>query len=555
MEMLCPDSIPSFLNFFDLSIAPALLFYTYIPTIIISFLLGLFVFIKDKKSLVSKILFSITIFFSLWVLDILVLWISAYNDAIMLGWQITPVFEVPIFLLSIYFTYVFTNKNKEDIKPYLKIILLTIMAGVFVLLPTEYNIIDYDIVSCEGILGYLWSFMYVFEFASIAWIIGICMKNYSRTPKNDLFRNQIIYAGGGIISFLVLFVGSNILGETLEIQQISFIGSLGMAVFLAFLSYLIVRFHTFNIKIIGAQALVLALAILIGSTLFVNDTFYSEIIIAITLLLVVSLGYFLSRSVKREVRQREHIEKLAGDLEIANEKLKELDQLKSEFLSLATHQIRAPLTAIKGYSSMLLDGDFGVLPQKAADSVQTIMKSCQNLINIVGDFLNISRIEQGRMVYDKSVFEIGELIKEVAREIEPNIQNVGLSLNIEIPEEFSININADKNKIKQVIGNIIDNAVKYTVKGGVNISVSADRNKVKIAVKDSGIGIDPSEMNKLFTKFSRTKDANKTNITGTGLGLYIAKKMAEAHGGDIKVFSEGLGKGSTFTIELPINNA
>jgi two-component system phosphate regulon sensor histidine kinase PhoR len=232
--------------------------------------------------------------------------------------------------------------------------------------------------------------------------------------------------------------------------------------------------------------------------------------------------------------------------------------MKSEFLSLATHQIRSPLTAIKGYSSMLLEGDFGILPQKAKDSVETIGKSCQNLINIVEDFLNISRIEQGRMVYEKSIFDIKELVQEIINEIKPNIQNAGLSLETEIPENFSEKINADRNKIKQVIGNVIDNAIKYTPRGYIKISVFADQNlpndkarKIKIAIKDSGVGIEPSEINKLFVKFSRTKDANKTNISGTGLGLYIAKKMAEAHGGNIKVESEGAGKGTTFTIELP----
>jgi len=348
-----------------------------------------------------------------------------------------------------------------------------------------------------------------------------------------------------------LFVSSNILGETLEVQQISFIGSIGMVLFLAFLAYLIIRYQAFNIKMIGAQALVIALVVLIGATLLVQDPFYSQIIIAITLVLVIGLGYSLTQSVKKEVKQREQIEELAENLEVANEKLKELDQLKSEFLSLATHQIRAPLTAIKGYSSMLLEGDFGVLPQKATDSVQTIMKSCQNLIKIVEDFLNISRIEQGRMVYEKSIFDIKETIQEVIREIKPNIDKAKLSLDLNIPAE-KINVNGDRNKIKQVISNIVDNAIKYTPRGQIDISVFLDGKKVKIAVKDSGTGIDPSEINKLFAKFSRTKEANKTSVTGTGLGLYIAKKIIEAHQGDIKIYSEGVGKGSTFTIELPI---
>jgi signal transduction histidine kinase len=325
-----------------------------------------------------------------------------------------------------------------------------------------------------------------------------------------------------------------------------------MIIFLAFISYLIVRYHTFNIKVLGAQALVMALVILIAATFLVNDPFYSEIIIAATLILVIGLGYLLTKNVTKEVKQREEIEGLAQNLAEANEKLKELDQLKSEFLSLATHQIRAPLTAIKGYSSMLLEGDFGILPQKAKDSIETMMKSCQNLIDIVNDFLNISRIEQGRMVYEKSIFDLAELLKEIINELKPNIQNAGLSLELEIPNNFSAKVNADRSKIKQVIGNIIDNAIKYTVHGKINISIFKDVGKVKIAVKDSGVGIDPNEINKLFNKFSRTKNANKTNISGTGLGLYIAKKIIEANHGDIKVFSEGLEKGTTFTIELPI---
>lgn len=324
-----------------------------------------------------------------------------------------------------------------------------------------------------------------------------------------------------------------------------------MVVFLALLSYLIVRYHTFNIKVLAAQVLVLALVILIAATLLVEDRFYSEVIIAITLVLIIGLGYTLSTSVKREVAQREHIEKLAGDLERANEKLKELDKLKSEFLSLATHQIRAPLTAIKGYSSMLIEGDFGMLPAKAVESVMIIMKSCQNLINIVSDFLNISRIEQGRMVYEKSVFDFGELVKEVANELKPNIENAGLLLKLEIPDNERAKVNADRDKIRQAIGNIIDNSIKYTVKGKIEVSVKIEKDKVSVRIEDTGVGIDPQEIGKLFTKFSRAKEANKTNVVGTGLGLYIAKKMVEAHRGDIRVESEGVGKGSAFIIELP----
>jgi signal transduction histidine kinase len=180
------------------------------------------------------------------------------------------------------------------------------------------------------------------------------------------------------------------------------------------------------------------------------------------------------------------------------------------------------------------------------------MKSCQNLVNIVNDFLNISRIEQGRMVYEKTDFNLAELAKEVVNEIKPNIQNAGLSLDLKIADDLVLKVNADRDKIKQVIGNILDNSIKYTPRGKVEVSVFKDGAKAKVAIKDTGVGIDPKDMVKLFEKFSRAKDANKTNVIGTGLGLYIAKKMTEAQGGDIKIVSEGVGKGSTFTIELPV---
>jgi signal transduction histidine kinase len=262
-------------------------------------------------------------------------------------------------------------------------------------------------------------------------------------------------------------------------------------------------------------------------------------------------GWILIRSVKQEVEQRERIERLAKDLEKANEKLTELDKMKSEFLSLATHQIRAPLTAIKGYSSMLLEGDFGLLPPKAHTAVDTVMKSCQNLIDIVNDFLNISRIEQGRMVYEKSLFDIRELISEITRELKPNIDAAHLVLNTHIQQTTKINVRADRGKIKQVIGNIIDNAIKYTPKGSITIEASTSYNRAYIRITDTGVGIDPGEIGKLFNKFVRAKDANKTNVIGTGLGLYIAKKMIEAHEGEISVHSEGIGKGTTFLITLP----
>jgi signal transduction histidine kinase len=267
-------------------------------------------------------------------------------------------------------------------------------------------------------------------------------------------------------------------------------------------------------------------------------------------ILVFVFSILLVQGMYKEVEQREKIEKLAQDLAKANDRLKELDQLKSEFLSLATHQIRAPLTAIKGYASLILEGDFGAVSEEAKGAVKTISDSCENLVVVVSDFLNISRIEQGRMKYDLVDFNVVKVAEEIVNELKPNIENAKLSVEFksDAPELMT---HADMGKIKQVIGNLIDNSIKYTKEGGIKISVGSGDKNVIIKISDTGVGIAAEDIPKLFGKFVRTKDAFRTNVIGTGLGLYVAKQMVEAQGGKVWVESDGVGKGSTFFVELP----
>ena len=227
--------------------------------------------------------------------------------------------------------------------------------------------------------------------------------------------------------------------------------------------------------------------------------------------------------------------------------------MKSEFISLATHQIRAPLTAIKGYASLILEGDFGEVNTDAKGAIKTIMDSSDNLVSIVSDFLDVSRIEQGRMKYDFTQFDVAKLAEQIVTELKPNIDDKKLKLNLKVSDGDYM-VNADQVKIKQVIGNFIDNSIKYTPKGSINVDVKRENENVHIIVSDTGVGIPTEEINKLFDKFVRAKDAVKTNVQGTGLGLYIAKQMIEVHGGRVWAESAGLNKGSQFHILLPVKH-
>lgn len=526
-----------------------LIYYSHLLPAITCIVLALFVFIKNRKNLANKLLLIISFSFTLWSLFDLVLWATEKPDYTIFFWSLLIYLEPIIYAATFYLIYVIVKD--EDLSFKTKFLCSLLFIPIFIIAPTSYNLLGYDFTNCdrEAIEGPLWIYTYVVELFFVFSIVVTCIRQFKKSDKPN--RKKIFIAGLGSLLFLLILSWGNITGSLSIDWELGQYGLLGMPIFIGLLAYLVVKYKTFNAQLIGTQALVAILWISLCAVLFVRNIENVRVVVSLTLILFLVVGILLVRSVKREVEQRKKIEKLAGDLEIANAKLKELDQMKSEFLSLATHQIRAPLTAIKGYSSMLLEGDFGVLPQKAHDSIETIFKSCQNLINIVGDFLNISRIEQGRMVYEKSIFNIVELAREVAKELAPNIQKAGLTLETEIKEGLNIKVNADFGKIKQVIGNILDNAIKYTLKGSIKISIDSDNKNAYIKIKDSGVGIDPKEIDKLFAKFTRAKDANKTNVIGTGLGLYIAKKMTEAHHGDIKIESEGVGKGTTFIIQIP----
>jgi signal transduction histidine kinase len=555
---ICPLSIPNapfFWNFFDFTYAPALLYYAYIPIIVLSIFLALYVLRKDKFSLQSKLLTVLSLSFSVWVANVTMQWIAASADIVLFSWEITPIIEVFIPIATFYFFYVSTRKR--DISSKLKILFAVIISAVAAILPTRFNVTMFDMANCQAVVGPLIYIVYVIEILSAIAILSFVISDCFAKKMTDNNRTQIIYLGVGSTIFLTIFSLANIFGEFLQTYQINLVGPLGMVVFLALLTYSIVRFKTFNAKVFGAQALVATLWILIGSILFVAASSTTRIITAITEILAIIFGLTLIKSVKKEVEQKERNERLALDLQhssdrlfVANEKLKELDVKKTEFVSMAAHQLRAPLTAIKGYSSMLLEGSFGPIEQKAKDKIGVVFESSNRLNAVIEDFLNVTRIELGKMKYEMSDFDFSQLVKQVVAEQHQAAERKNMSLAVTIPPGQNYIIKGDYGKLAQVIGNLVDNAIKYSDRGAIVIKVDRVGEKLLFSVKDNGVGISKETMDQLFKKYSRASDAGKANATGTGLGLYVAKEIVEAHHGRIWAESAGPGMGSTFLVEL-----
>jgi len=241
-----------------------------------------------------------------------------------------------------------------------------------------------------------------------------------------------------------------------------------------------------------------------------------------------------------------------AELEEANRHLKRLDKAKTEFLSIASHQLRTPLSAIRGYASLLEDGDFGAMADSQKIVMGKIQDNTKRLVSLVNDLLSLARIEAGADAKGLNLQEMdfNEIVDQTVEELAIKAEKQGISLNWHHPQKkFMVVI--DREKIEQVVMNLIDNAVYYTPKGKIDIRIKKDGDNLIFSVKDTGIGIDEEGQQNLFNKFFRANNAGKLRPDGTGIGLYVVKMLTEAHRGKAWFESE-LGKGSTFYISLPM---
>lgn len=232
-------------------------------------------------------------------------------------------------------------------------------------------------------------------------------------------------------------------------------------------------------------------------------------------------------------------------------KIKEVDKMKDEFISMASHELRTPVTVIRGYIEMLMNDADKLTPAEKIDYLSIINVSTERLGNLIEDLLNVSRIEQGRLKMEMKEMDVWPTVEETVKEMKVQADSKGLALTCSIDEKAKALINADKDRFKQVLINIIGNSIKYTPSGSVEIkALNRDKNFVLI-IKDTGIGMTAKQREHLFEKFYRVKTEKTADITGTGLGLWITRQIIELMKGTIMIDSmENVG--TQVTLEFPL---
>jgi len=546
--------------------------------------LGFLVFLKNKKSTLHKIFFLLNLAVGVWLFGTFKM-LTASSDLQSIFWDrfiYAGVIFVPA--LMYHFSAIFT---KISIKKSL-IALSYVLSSLFLIISrTDYFVKDLFKYSW-GVHTQAQFFHHIFMVYFFIYLILTIINFYKHYKDKKLIGVEktrakyifmvyfFIYLILTIINFYKHYKDKKLIGVEKTRAKYIFlaffilitVGSAGFApayqidifplsffsgiFFSVLLYYAITRFTLFDIKIVITQALIFILWILIFSEFFFVDTTLSKFLVISTLIFSIIGGWFLMRSVSKEIKSREQIASLAMRLQRANSELKKLDQAKSEFISVASHQLRTPLTAISGYASLMLEGTYGKISDKAQGALKKIMDVNRGLIALVNDLLNLSRIESGKIAYDFKPENLVGIVEKTVNELD----NLANAKNIQLlwkRPDFAPLLMVDKDKIQNVILNLIDNAIKYTPEGGVEISMSQKENDLVFCVKDSGIGISPETSKELFKKFVRSEEGRHVNTNGTGLGLYIAKSIVEAHHGKIWAKSEGVGKGSQFFISLPIS--
>ncbi|MDP2664539.1 MAG: HAMP domain-containing sensor histidine kinase [bacterium] len=242
------------------------------------------------------------------------------------------------------------------------------------------------------------------------------------------------------------------------------------------------------------------------------------------------------------------------DLELtrANERLRDLDEIKSQFVSVAAHQLRTPLTGIKWTLNALLEEGLGRLNREQRKFAKDAYESTLRLIDLINDLLDASRLEEGRFGFKKKRQAFVPLVKKACETFKKAAAEKGVAFPLHLPKGAIPQLDFDEERMRIVLENLLDNAIKYTLPGGsVTVKLWQEKGKVIVEVADTGIGMAEDQISKVFTKFFRAENAQLYQTSGTGLGLYLVKNIVEHHGGAI-FFTTKENKGSAFTFTLPI---
>src|SRR3989344_3990862 len=460
-------------------------------TIIIDLFLAIAIYRTDNKNATNKIFALLSVFTVLWLIVSYIIRIPPFSlsqTATLILGRLGIFFAAPMSALFLLLAHTLPNKSlRMSQGKFWTIIFITILMMALNISQYAFTNVKVDSGTIEpqpglGLIPFA-VFSTLFSMLAIYFFVSRLRKTID-TEKEQV---RVVLIGMLIMltAIIVTVLVPILINKSAPLLALTPIYTL---IFLGMTAYAIVKRHLFRMKIIATEALTILIWVILFSKIVVAGSFTEGLADGFIFITTLIFGIILIRSVRQEVEQREKLEILTKQLGEANEKLKELDHLKSEFLSFASHQIKAPLAAIKGFATLIGDGTYGQVPDKVTDASYKIRESVDRMLQLVTDSLNIRKIEEGRMEYKFEKINAVKLVEDIFEELKPLAQRKKLEFNLESYPGGGW-INADVQNIRQVFQNLIENSIKYTDFGFVKVATESYAGQFMFSVTDSGHGI------------------------------------------------------------------
>ncbi|MFA6301049.1 MAG: HAMP domain-containing sensor histidine kinase [Candidatus Paceibacterota bacterium] len=395
----------------------------------------------------------------------------------------------------------------------------------------------FDVYNCEVVENSLIvSYQNSVLLLSVLWMFILTIKELfiKNEKKSEKTKTVLLALGLSSMLFSLFFTWNpTIFGYSAGFEEFGFIG---MIVFLVTVTYMVVKYKAFNIKLLATQALIWGLIALIGSQFFFIRTPINRVLNGITFAASIILGYYLVKSVKKEIEQRKQLAFL----------LKQRESL----VHLITHKVKGSFTRIKFLFAGMLDGTFGEISSEIKKRAEQGLEFDDNGIQTVDLVLNVANMQNGLIKYDMKTTDFRNLVEETISEKKISAEKKGLVIETKI-EDGTYSVTGDSFWLKEVVNNLLENSIKYTKEGKIMVDLKKHNNKILFSVKDNGVGINEEDKKHLFTEGGRGAKSVEINVDSTGYGLFTVKLIVDAHAGRVWAESEGENKGSQFYVELP----
>ncbi len=499
----------------------------------VALLFGLFVHRVSGRTSLSRLLLSLITIFAFWSVLDLITWISADSSKIMFAWGLLGILSSSLAALCVVLVeeYLEIKTNKTII-----ILLALLISPVVIFMSSEHNLAGFDATNCEAVEGWLYSqYYYYYGLVATFWVILRTIRViFSRTIDKNSKKRKIVFSGA-VSLFAFSFYLSNYLSSYFGDYNVLLYGQVGMLLFVGVISYLIVNYGAFNIRILATQILIWALILLVSSQFFFVDTVTSIALNLVTLLGAIISGILIVRSVKR--------------LDIQREQLSLANQEQETLVHFITHQIKGFFTKSRNIFDTLTDMEN--VPEGALRLVGEGLRSDKEGVELVENILNAANMKNGKMKFESKEIELDSIVKKIISDTTEAVAAKKIKLNYYCSTS-PVKFVGDEFRMRDVLKNLIQNAISYTFEGGITIYLNQKVGHIEFIVQDTGIGLTEDDKRRLFTSGGRGVESVKYNVSSTGYGLFIVKKVIDNYHGRIWAESDGRNKGSKFTLILPL---